>query len=381
MERIDFINIRRLQWCCDEVGIDVEALAEQTGISASTLKKLFEGKGGLTYNQLKTLADFFGKGVFFFLEEGDVTQERVHSANFRTLSNQKPYLSLGMRKFIERVERKRDEYLWLLEELEGTQPDFELPELRGSIEEKALQLRRWLELPERNSYESYREAIESKGIFVLQSLGYQGKWKIPKESPVLGFSLWHQKMPVIVVRKETTKERQTFTLIHEFAHLVLHQESRIDDENDLFANNHDVESEANRFAGNLLIPESFLTQIDTRNIPNRFDEYSDWFKSFRKRWGVSTEVILRRLVDTQRVDVVLYRAYRDWLGHQNLPQSSGGHRHRNREPLHIFGTKYVQKVLDAKNFDVITLYKASKFLDGLKINYLHQLEGHLVGNR
>jgi len=162
MERIDFINIRRLQWCCDEVGIDVEALAEQTGISASTLKKLFEGKGGLTYNQLKTLADFFGRGVFFFLEEGDVTQERVHSANFRTLSNQKPYLSLDMRKFIERVERKRDEYLWLLEELEGTQPDFELPELRGSIEEKALQLRRWLELPERNSYESYREAIKVK---------------------------------------------------------------------------------------------------------------------------------------------------------------------------------------------------------------------------
>lgn len=381
MERIDFINTKRLQWCCDEIGITVEELSKKTRVSSVALKDLFDGKKGLTYIQLKILADFFGRGVFFFLEEGDVTEERVHSANFRTLTNQKPYLSLNMRKFIERVERKRDEYLWLLEELEGTRPDFELPELRGTIEEKALQLRRWLELPERNSYETYREAIESKGIFVLQSLGYQGKWKIPKESPILGFSLWHQKMPVIVVRKETTKERQTFTLIHEFAHLVLHRTSRIDDENDFLANDHGVEKEANQFAGNLLLPTDFLREINTNKLPNNFDEYSDWFKNFRKQWGVSTEVILRRLVDTRRIDIALYRGYRDWISRQNISQSSGGHRYRDREPLHIFGTKYVQKVLDAKNFDVITLYKASKFLDDLKINYLHQLEGHLVGNR
>jgi len=380
MERIDFINTKRLQWCCDEIGITVEELSEETKVSIGALKSLFEGKKGLTYKQLKKLADFFGRGVFFFLEEGDVAEERVHSANFRTLTNQKPYLSLKMRKFIERVERKRDEFLWLLEETEGEQPNFTFPELEDSIENRAMQIRQWLNLPNKNSFDTYREALEVKGIFVLQSNGYAGKWKIPNESPVLGFSLWHPKMPVIVIRKQRTKERQTFTLIHELAHLVLHQQSIIDDEQDIWGNS-ESEKEANRFAGTLLVPMEFLDTIDVEQIPSRYAEYQDWFGIYKKEWGVSTEVILRRLVDTKRLSLALYQGYRSWLKQQTLPESSSrGQRYRDREPLHIFGKRYVQEVLDAKSYDVITLVKASRFLDNIKINTLHQLEKYLVSN-
>ncbi|MCB4763275.1 MAG: XRE family transcriptional regulator, partial [Sulfurovum sp.] len=250
MERIDFINTKRLQWCCDEIGITVEELSKKTKVSLGALKSLFEGKKGLTYNQLKKLAEFFGRGVFFFLEEGDAAEEKVHSANFRTLTNQKPYLSLEMRKFIERVEKKRDEFLWLLEEIEGEQPNFTFPDLKGSVENRAMQIRAWLNLSNTKNFDTYREALEAKGIFVLQSNGYAGKWKIPNESPILGFSLWHQKMPVIVIKKQRAKERQTFTLIHELAHLVLHQQSIIDDEQDIWGNS-GSEKEANRFAGTL----------------------------------------------------------------------------------------------------------------------------------
>jgi len=379
MERIDFINTKRLQWCCNEIGITVEELSEETKVSLGALKSLFEDQKGLTYNQLKKLADFFGRGIFFFLEEGDVVEERVHSANFRTLTNQKPYLSLEMRKFIERVEKKRDEFLWLLEETEGEQPNFTFPDLEGSIENRAMQIREWLNLPSKNSFDTYREALGEKGIFVLQSNGYTGKWKIPNESPVLGFSLWHQKMPVIVIKKQRTKERQTFTLIHELAHLVLHQQSIIDDEQDIWGNS-GSEKEANRFAGTLLVPMEFLDTIDVELIPSRYAEYRDWFGVYKKEWGVSTEVILRRLVDTKRLSPALYQGYRSWLKQQTLPESSGGQRYRDREPLHIFGKRYVQEVLDAKSYDVITLVKASRFLDNIKINTLHQLEKYLVSN-
>ncbi|MCB4752515.1 MAG: XRE family transcriptional regulator [Sulfurovum sp.] len=379
MERIDFINTKRLQWCCDEIGITVEELSKKTKVSLGALKSLFEGKKGLTYNQLKKLAEFFGRGVFFFLEEGDAAEEKVHSANFRTLTNQKPYLSLEMRKFIERVEKKRDEFLWLLEEIEGEQPNFTFPDLEGSVENRAMQIRAWLNLSNTKNFDTYREALEAKGIFVLQSNGYAGKWKIPNESPILGFSLWHQKMPVIVIKKQRAKERQTFTLIHELAHLVLHQQSIIDDEQDIWGNS-GSEKEANRFAGTLLVPMEFLDTIDIEQIPSRYAEYRDWLGECKKECGVSTEVILRRLVDTKRLSLELYQKYRSWLKQQTLPESSGGQRYRDREPLHMFGKRYVQQVLDAKSYDVITLVKASRFLDNIKINTLHQLEKYLVSN-
>ena len=53
--------------------------------------------------------------------------------------------------------------------------------------------------------------------------------------------------------------------------------------------------------------------------------------------------------------------------------------YRHREPSHIFGDRFVRTVLDALNNRYITLAKASSYLDGLKINDLHQLERHYAG--
>ena len=78
---------------------------------------MLDGKAGLTFNQLAKIADFFGRGVLFFLEENPVQEDKAHSVEFRTLANQKPNLSLKLRKLIERVEFQRDRYLSLIEDL------------------------------------------------------------------------------------------------------------------------------------------------------------------------------------------------------------------------------------------------------------------------
>ena len=376
MERIDFINIKRIEWCCNDIGISVEELSKELKIP---IDEVVEGKRGLTYNQLKKIADFFGRGIFFFLEEGEVEEKKIHSANFRTLTNQKPNLSLKLRKFIEQVEKKRDELLWLTEEIDGVVPDFTFPNYQGSYEKIAVQLREWLELNEKNSFDSYRAALEKKGIFVLLSNGYKGKWKIPNESPILGFSLWHSKMPVIVVRKEQVKERQTFTLIHEFAHLFLHRQSFIDDEEDIWGNSR-KEIEANRLAGAILVPKKFLNEIDLTTIPREYKDFPEWLKKYRNTWGVSTEVILRRLADINKISQDIYIGYRQWLKEQKITRSGVGVRYREREPLSVFGRNYVEKVLSAKDYELISLYKASVMLDDLKIEYLHQLEKYIVGH-
>ena len=49
--------------------------------------------------------------------------------------------------------------------------------------------------------------------------------------------------------------------------------------------------------------------------------------------------------------------------------------YRHREPKHIFGSPFVSTILDALSANHITLNKASSYLDNLKINDLHKLEG------
>lgn len=93
MDRIQSINPARIAWCCADHGITPEALAAEVGISADRMSALMHDGEGLTFNQLRSVADFFGRGVLFFLEPEPVEAPQVHTPQFRTLASQKPELS------------------------------------------------------------------------------------------------------------------------------------------------------------------------------------------------------------------------------------------------------------------------------------------------
>ena len=93
-----------------------------------------------------------------------------------------------------------------------------------------------------------------------------------------------------------------------------------------------------------------------------------------------SEVILRRFSDAGRLQESKYVAYRKWRSAAPIPDKDGGNRqYRHREPMHIFGDKFVRTVLDSLNARHITLAKASSYLDSMKIADVHQLERHYAG--
>lgn len=373
MERIKSINPNRIAWCCADHGITTAQLASECGIAAASMDRVMGHEDSLTFNQLRSIAEYFGRGILFFLESDPFDDEQVHTPQFRTLANQKPELSPKLKTFIERVERQREVYLSLREGMEY--PRFEPPILPNEDPRAAGHIaREWLGLDDHNTFDTYRKAIEDRGVLVFRSNGYNGKWQIAKESPILGFSLYDPVCPVIVVKKLEWEQRQSFTLMHELGHLLLHKISSIDDESDL-QSHHGHEREANAFAGHLLVPNAFLATIRDAERPAEVSLYDAWLERQRKAWGVSGEVILRRLMDAGRLQQAQYEAYRQWRRQSATPQEDGGNRmYRHREPLHIFGDTFVRTVLDSLYDRRITLTKASSYLDSLKIKDLHQLE-------
>ncbi|WP_371260986.1 helix-turn-helix domain-containing protein [Pseudomonas sp. P97.38] len=87
------INLARIDWCCTDHGMTRDELAREIDIAPASFEKVMAGEAGLTFNQLRKLAAFFGRGTLFFMEPGPVNEAKVHSPQFRTLSNQKPELS------------------------------------------------------------------------------------------------------------------------------------------------------------------------------------------------------------------------------------------------------------------------------------------------
>lgn len=381
MERIQSINAERIAWCCADYGITASELASRIDIAKSSIEELMAGENSLTFNQLRKIADYFGRGVLFFLEEGPVDETRVHTPQFRTLANRKPEVTPELKKLIERTEQQREVYLSLIEDLDETErPRFNPPDFHGLAPSVAARVARtWLKLGNTNDFDSYRAAVEAQGILVFRSNGYSGKWQIPKENPIQGFTLYDPGCPVIVVKKHASERRQSFTLMHELGHLLMHRSSFIDDETDLYSHE-GHEREANAFAGHLLVPDEFLATIDDATRPDEVSQYDQWLAPYCKAWGASGEVILRRLTDAGRLPQSKYNAYRQWRANQVFPEKEGGSRkYRHREPRHVFGDPFVRTVLDALNNRQITLTKASGYLDSIKIKDLHQLEHYYAG--
>ena len=336
---------------------------------------------GLTFGQLRKLADYFGRGALFFLDEGAVDEEHAHTVQYRTLANQKPELSPAIRKLIERVERQRELYVALREDIHTEDyPVFRPIDLRNEQPgAAAAMVRRWLGLGQENTFDAPRRD-RSEGHLGLPQQWLRRSLADTEESPILGFSLYSDVCPVIVVKKLRWEAKQTFTLMHELGHLMLHRASSIDDDADMHSHVGN-EREANAFAAHLLVPDAWLAQVPDNLRPAAVESFDAWLAPYREQWGVSGEVILRRLLDVGRLPQQLYTAYRNHF--HNFPfddDETGGNRaYRYREPMHIFGDAFVRVVLNALSARRITETKASSYLDGLKLSDLHNLERHVAG--
>jgi Zn-dependent peptidase ImmA (M78 family) len=130
--------------------------------------------------------------------------------------------------------------------------------------------------------DEWRKRIEALGVFVYL--------KPMNLHDCRGFSMMHEGLAAICINdKEETAGAETFTLWHEFCHLLLRQ-TGLSDENRY----NRIERYCNLFAASFLIPKTKLREM--LNSPTKPNEYSDaTVKRLANRFKVSNRAMALRL--------------------------------------------------------------------------------------
>ena len=133
---------------------------------------------------------------------------------------------------------------------------------------------------------NWRQRIEDRGVFT---------YMIPLQHPneISGFSLLRDGVAAICVNdREPTEGAKTFTLFHEYCHLLLRQGS-VSDEN----NSNRVERFCNQFAASFLIPFRGLVEaIGDVETPYEFSDGD--VKRLAAQFRVSNRAVALRLQET-----------------------------------------------------------------------------------
>jgi len=168
----------------------------------------------------------------------------------------------------------------------------------------------------------------------------------------------------------------TFTLCHEFAHIVLGQ-SAVSDGIQKRKESNAIEAWCNRFAGAFLVPENTLRRFinPTATLSEINDED---LRRLANKFSVSRHAMLVRLVQLNIVDADYYwQIKRPQFVEEERNQKPGGRnvyygsRYRNKN-----GDLYTGLVLEAWANNRITNHNAAEFMGIKKIGHLFDIRKH-----
>ena len=147
-----------------------------------------------------------------------------------------------------------------------------------------------------------REKIESEGVFIHCFTD------VPIDT-ARGFAIYYADLPIIGINDEDRPPAKSFSIIHELVHLFKRESSLCNDMNNSVATKEE-EVFCNAVAGELLVPQNAINIV--LNNKNYSTPYSkEDLKRIADRFSVSREVIIRRLLDLNKISKIEYDTYAD----------------------------------------------------------------------
>ena len=214
-----------------------------------------------------------------------------------------------------------------------------------------------------------RSKLEQIGILIFKNSDL-GKCK------ARGLCIYNEVLPIIVLSSEAPNG-STFTLCHEFAHIILRQSAVSDGIIKKQNHTNDIEIWCNRFAGAFLIPQQTLAEFINPN--RKLSEIADEeLNNLANRFAVSRHAMLVRLVELNIVEAEYYwQIKRPQFLEEEAKKPGGGPplyygtRYRNRN-----GDMYTGLVLDAWSNNRISNHNAAEFMGIKNMTHLFDIRSH-----
>jgi len=383
-----------LVWARETAGYIPEEAAKKLKVTHERLLAWERGEKPPTITQLRNMARVYRRPLsVFYLQELPTTFMVMR--DFRRLPGDgmrrySPGLTLEMRA----AQQRRELALELLDDLDEEPPRFTLsatleddPEVIGERIREALGItydvqRQWHDA--RIAFSHWRLRIEALGALVFQMTHVEA-------DEVSGFAIAEELLPVLAVNRKNTFNRRSFSLLHEFAHLMLRLSgvSDLDVDADRPPEEQRVEVFCNRVAAAALLPRPQI--LSERTVETHRRDRPEWndedISDLATTYGVSRETVLRRLLTFGLTTRHFYRTKRAQYNEEFLAQQERERERRKgqdfrrnppREVISTCGEPFVRLVLDNYDQDRITLRDVSSYL-GVRVKHFSRIE-QAIGN-
>lgn len=375
-----------LSWARRSIGFDTAEAARRMNVAESRLLAWESGEARPSIAQLRKASNVYKRPTaVFFLPEPPSDFDAMR--DFRRLPDTtevewSPQLHVEYRRAQHQREVAID-----LREIAGEEPaTVAVPDPSSDPEELGKQIRALLgvslanQREWRNEYDALNgwvEAVEASGVLVIQTSRIDLK-------EMRGFSFAEQPIPVIALNGSDSVRGRIFTLMHEMAHIVLRSGGLCDlHEGDTRANRA-LEAFCNQVAAATLLPaDDFITAA--LEVAGDLDDWPETpLGDLAVGFGVSKEVVLRRLVTLDLAPLYLYlrrreeylRAYQE--SRERQAEGSGFVPYLTVK-LRDLGRGYVRQVMEAYQRNDISVYDATDFLD-MKAQHFPEVQRRALGN-
>lgn len=384
------INPQLLVWARESVGMATSDVSKKLKTSEQRISEWESGNIKPSIPQLRKIAKLYKRPIaIFFLPEPPLKFDAMK--DFRRLFDiellpQSPALSVEIR----RANYKREIALELADEVNekiklfadsiSMSEDYDKisKEVRDSLNIDIEKQFSWKDNYE--AYNTWKESVESKGVLVFQT-AHTSRIKVGE---MRGFSISQEKLPVIVINSKDSIKGKIFTLMHEYVHLLLHNAGICDLTiyEKPSSDEEKVETFCNMIAGGVLVPSEFLLkEVVVRKQTSKESWTIEDLDFLSKRYSVSHEVILRRLVIINKTTKNFYEQKREefYKYYKKLDEEiSGGAPPYYRLVIRNNGISFIKLVLSAYYQEAINTSQLADYL-GMKLKHLQKVESTIYG--
>jgi Zn-dependent peptidase ImmA (M78 family)/DNA-binding XRE family transcriptional regulator len=373
------INPAVLRWARNASGRTTEFIAERLGITEQTINQWESGQKSPAWTSLQKLAKCYDRPLAALLLSEPPIDPAI-PPDFRTLPKSDRALSPSTLLVIRTARWLQSRAKELHQQLQIDKPiAARRIHQTDHVESVAVDCRKILgiELSEQinwatqsEAYRHWRESLDEIGILVFQ-------FRFPVKE-VRGFSLSDTVCPAIVVNEIDDVRARTFTLLHEYSHLLL-QRPGICLPSAVGSKSHDrTETFCNQVAAAILIPETELhSWRPDSTLPLSFADAE--LRKLAARFHVSKYVVLYRFTNAGRVPqrvsdlITSYWKRRDASKNVGGKKRSAGGQSAVQICTRQRGKPFISLVLEAEKRGLITSHDAMLYLN-VKLKDLTKLE-------